>query len=185
MATKKDSLRLLTLDVADPDDDASAVSTLASVELVKYAPTHAPVSWLVINCALFIWSLVLVFEIAVDSTLHPLERTQLYLLWNFGSTFCWCTEVVLSALAHAQESNKNDVPIENSWATILELALAIYFTTDSIHLFRKWKRGDKDIQGELLDSTVNMIAYCYQVLKAKPLSLLRTRERHQKYELIV
>jgi hypothetical protein len=186
MANKKDSLRLMTLDVSAPDDDASVVSTATtSVELAKYAPMNAPLSWFVVNAVLFLWSLLQVIEIVMDSTLYPLYRTQLYLLWNFGTTFCWCTEVVLTALAHTQEAQRTENAQGNSWATILELVLAIYFTIDSIHLFQRWRKPDGDIVGELFDATLNTIGYCYLMLKAKPLTLLASKVRHQKYEVIV
>jgi hypothetical protein len=176
----------MTLVVLDVDDDASAVTTATTTkEFAKFAPRNAPFSWLVINTVLFIWSLLLVIEVTMDSTLKPLERTHLYLVWNFGTTFCWCAELVLTVLANAQEANRTNGATGDSWATILELVLAIYFTSDSIHLFRKWRKADQDIIVELLDATLTTLAYFYAVLKAKPLTLLASKDQHRKYELIV
>ena len=186
MASSKESSRLLTLDVLDVDDDASALTTsTTSKEFAKFAPRNAPFSWLVINTVLFIWSFLLVMEVTMDSTLKPLERTRLYLVWNFGTTFCWCIELALTALANAQEASRTNGATGDSWATILELVLAIYFTSDSIRLFRKWRKAEKDIVVELLDATLTTMAYFYAMLKAKPWTLLASKEQHRKYELIV
>jgi len=185
---KIDSLRLMKLDVSPSfdQDDASAVSTsTVSRELAQYAPTNAPYSWLIVNGVILLWSTLLVLEIAIDSDLHPLEQTHLYLIWNFGTTFCWCIEVALTALANEQEAKTTNGATDHAWATVLELVLAIYCIIDSIRLFRKWRRADGDIVGELMDATINMLGYGYLVVKAQPLSLFRSKMRNQKYELIV
>ena len=173
----KETSRLTTpLYALDVEDEATTVTTTtAPTGWAKFAPRHAPFSWLVINAGLCLWSLLLVIEIAMDPELHPLERTHLYLLWNFGSCICWCTELALTAWADYQETNRTNKAIGSSWAKILEFVLAIYFTSDSIQVFRQWRQAEDDIVGELFDASLATLAYGYIVLKAKPFKCARDK----------
>ena len=171
MANYMESSRLTTpLHVLDVEDDANVGNpSMPPKGWAKFVPKNAPYSWLVVNAVLCIWSLLLAIEIAMDPTLRPLERTHLYLVWNFGSCFCWCAELALTALANAQESNGSHCTKGNSWAMIAEFVLAIYFTSDSIQLFRTWQEAEDDIVGEFFDATLATLAYLYMVFKTKSL----------------
>ena len=91
---------------------------------------------------------------------HRLEDSQLYLVYNFGTTIIWCLEVTLTVLVPAED--------EGGWLDFslvwIELLLAIYFLTDSILLFQKWAKTG-DWESELADTMLNTIGYVYFLIK--------------------
>ena len=133
------------------------------VSIIKLAPANSPSLWLCINFVCCLWSVLLVVSIlSTMSPLNRLEGTQLYFIWNFGTTLVWCIEAGLNGY-YARQHQLSNTNSRFPWTSVLEVALAIYFTADSIHLFRKWLKPDQDIEGELADTIVSTLAYAYQL----------------------
>lgn len=168
------------------DDDASTVvSTWTPAYVTRLAPINSPMLWEFINAILFAWSFLLTLEISNavigESLNHSLEESHWYLIWNFGSTIIWCLEVTLTALVRADEGEN----WQDSYLILCELVLAIYFTCDSIRLYRKWREESGDLEGELFDAILNTIGYFYLLLKAGAFNRFVWRKRNENYELIV
>ena len=151
-------------------------------DLAAYAPAQAPTLWLTLNGLCLLWSLLLFFELLY--TFGPLERlegTRAYLVYNFVTTVVWAMEVVLTLYHMGLPPLRNDIG-GSSGSSIcsrlislfqeregimlaLELVAAIYFLGDSAKIFWYWFKVDEDVEGEMLDVLINLVAYAYIVKK--------------------
>ena len=96
-----------------------------------------------------------------------------------------------------QEDDDNNIPSSSSSIgtclsifkdhkeLLFELALAIYFLVDSIHLFRKWRKTHDDIDGEILEALLNTFGYSYQLWKLSSIGIFHNTDTSNQYEMIV
>ena len=171
----------------------STSSSPASFLVTQFAPSNAPRFWNAVNAFVFLWSFLLSIELSSShkiSALERLEDVRYYLVWNFGTTLIWASEVALNCLAGSSQQRSRSSWAKENVQLLIELVLALYFTGDSIYMFRKWKQQGEDLDGQLVDTVLNSLAYLYLLLKDREVlwgshknaSAGRSREG---YEMIV
>jgi hypothetical protein len=143
--------------------------------VANWAPSRAPLKWLAVNLVCWVASLVLLahlllslllWEVEGDASLKPVAAS-LYLIWNFSTTVVWCVESGLKfleqqhVLAPTSRPSSSSQPLGSGWALRLEVAVAIYFLADSIHLLIQWRLRDDDLEANLLEASVSSLAYLW------------------------
>ena len=172
---------------------SSSTSPQPSFIVTQFAPSNAPRFWNAINAFVFLWSFLLSIELGSSNKISALERLEdvrYYLVWNFGTTLIWASEVTLNCLAAKSSSQHSSSWPKENVQLLIELILALYFTGDSIYMLRKWKQQGEDLDGQLVDTVLNSLAYLYLLLKDRDVlwgnkqvsSAARSRE---DYEMIV
>jgi hypothetical protein len=123
--------------------------------------------WTILNLIALATSGSLLVDLVVASE-DPTERpgaASFYLVWNFGTTLLWVTEVSFRALAWRKAIRTPEVlarrRIRAGIALIVEWSLAIYFTFDAIHLLRKWKLQKEDFDADTIEVFLNTAGFAY------------------------
>lgn len=149
----------------------------------QYLPFETKTTcWKAINSICLVWSLLLFLgEISSVTYLDLLKETREYLVYNFFTTIIWITEVggpLLNSINRRRDvsisgdddveerSVLSEVRFLSSLPETFELAVALYFLIDSIHLLFKWINPELDINGNIVDIIVNIVGYSYQILKS-------------------
>jgi hypothetical protein len=147
-----------------------------AILVANWAPSRAPLKWLVVNLVCWVASLVLLahlllslllWEVDHDDSLAPFAAS-LYLLWNFSTTVVWCAESGLKWLEQRvlvttslPTTTTTTTPLVSGWAQALEVVVALYFLVDSIHLLIKWRLQEDDLEANLLEASVASLAYLW------------------------
>ena len=125
------------------------------------APEENPLIWCFVNLLCLLFSLETLANLLL-STQDLSERPTakgLYLIWNFGTTLVWVTEVSLSVAFQRQNQQQRRQSL--SWEKRIELLAAIYFAWDSLHLLWKWKIKKQDLDEEIWDVCINTLVFLY------------------------
>jgi hypothetical protein len=127
--------------------------------LEPLVPINCPLPWIAINSACCLGSAILIQQVL--ATAGPLDRpygTQLYILWNVVTTIIWVIEVGLTVWYNAGMPRWK-------WIHRVELVIAFYFMIVSMRMItHQWQKPDEDITAELIDVTINSLAYFFEVI---------------------
>lgn len=136
------------------------------------------------NWIAFIASAFLAVDL-ISASGNGMERkgaAAFYLVWNFGSTVLWVSEVSVESVAWMKNNNsiwttgydesRSRLNVSTT-ALIGELLLAIWFTIDSIRLLFKWKLKKEDIDADMVEVILTTFAYAY-------MSIVTSREYYSK-----
>ena len=137
------------------------------------SPEQSPLRWAVINAICFLASVALFIDILIaeiDLSERLIARAG-YLIWNFGTTVVWLSEVAPTI--------QYSYPVLK-WEHCVETLLAVYFTVDSFHLLYKWKIKKQDIEEELWDVAINAIVYAFAFARVFSIYKRSKRESFQK-----
>ncbi|KAL7528408.1 hypothetical protein ACHAWF_002547 [Thalassiosira exigua] len=153
------------------------------------SPHHHPQRWFAVNCAVLIWSLVILYGIWYTSDAGDDDKIIVewdYLLYNFGACTIWLVEVCFNVLDYkgyfddggdegvGEESllRPETPPKEERTrgqviALWVEVALAAYFFVDSTSVAVELTREEiqRYSQGMTLDVCVNMAAYGFIIYR--------------------
>lgn len=161
------------------DDDPSTRSRRRSLCQTRH-PVIPIVVWIALNAAALAASLFLAVQLmfAVDDWHSHNTAAGWYLLWNFATTTLWVVEVSCrvydwSLYHHRRRQTQSDED-DSSRSTVLgtmttvdsielvvEWTFAVLFTIDSIKLLIKWKVRKQDIEEDLVEVVLNIIAFGY------------------------
>jgi hypothetical protein len=122
--------------------------------------------WTILNLIAFTASAFLAVDLVAASSAGMDRRgaAAFYLVWNFGTTILWISEVSYRAFewrkAARTDESSNNLNL-SSVALIVEWSLAILFTFDSIHVLIKWKLRKEDIDADMVEVVLNTLGYAY------------------------
>ena len=138
------------------------------------------VIWTALNAAALAASLLLAVELifALDDWHEKPNAAGLYLIWNFSTTLLWVVEVSFRVydwrLHHHRRrereigssdgsflSSLRNMTTVDSIELVVEWTFAMLFTIDSIKLLIKWKVKNQDIEEDLVEAVLNIIAFGY------------------------
>lgn len=149
------------------------------------SPHYHPYRWLVVNCIVHIWSILLLLGIwSITGNHEEEDRTTVefdYLIYNFGTCAIWVVEVLFNILDYkrytewegfGEESllrptQKDERTKKEVIALWIEGALAVYFFVDSTCVFGNLHRHQihRQAEGMAYDVFLNMAAYAYMIYR--------------------
>uniref|UniRef100_A0A7S4JWV2 Uncharacterized protein n=1 Tax=Odontella aurita TaxID=265563 RepID=A0A7S4JWV2_9STRA len=149
------------------------------------SPHYHPYRWLVVNCIVHVWSILLLLGIwSITGNHEEEDRATVefyYLIYNFGTCTIWLVEVFFNVLDYKrctewerfgeesllQPTQKDERTKKEVVALWIEVALAIYFFIDSTCVFDNLNRHQihRQAEGMTYDVFLNMAAYAYMVYR--------------------
>ncbi len=125
--------------------------------LLVISPFRRPITWSIINVLCMIWCYLLLDQFGEPGPRETEHGNELYLAWNFWTTFLWCLEAGLCS--HYHYYHRHSMRRLDSLMDVVQFVVAVYFLVDSIQLYRASRRPGEKIYGEVTDVFLSLAAY--------------------------
>ncbi|GAX10274.1 hypothetical protein FisN_3Lh476 [Fistulifera solaris] len=125
--------------------------------LLVISPFRRPITWSVINVLCMIWCYLLLDQFGEPGPRETEHGNELYLAWNFWTTFLWCIEAGLCS--HYHYYHRHSMRRLDNLIDVVQFVVAVYFLVDSIQLYRASRRPGEKIYGEVTDVFLSFAAY--------------------------
>jgi hypothetical protein len=147
------------------EDETSNPPTTHGTTKQQQHPVIPSLVWISLNALALAASLFLAFQLtfALDDWQARPHAAGWYLVWNVGTTLLWAIEVSVRVYEFWSRNTKrwHSMTTVDSIELVVEWTFALLFAMDSIHLLIQWKVKKQDIEEDLIQVVLSVIAFGY------------------------